>query len=546
MGQLYDKLTEYSKSDNYPFHMPGHKRQGDMGNVFDIDITEIDGFDNMHNPEDIIKSVLDEISAFYESDRTYFLVNGSTGGILAAISSVVKKGGKILVARNCHKSVYNAIYLNELMPVYVYPDMVFDGKSKANIINGGISPMVIEENLRSDNGLQAVVITSPTYEGIVSDVKEIANICHKYNVPLIVDEAHGAHFDMHDYFPKSALSMGADIVVQSLHKTLPSMTQTGLLHVKSKLVEKKNLEKFLSIYQTSSPSYVFMSSIERCLDEIMKYGDLYFEKYVEMVESFRKDCRKFTHIKLLDSRIKGSGNIFDMDRTRIVIFSVGGKLTGKELYNRLVYRYHIQMEMAAPGYVIAITSVKDTKEGFSRLFDALTEIDREMRIGKNLSKATKAYALENYGGKSKAYSANSVRGEESPEVRATDSEKDETKLIEEYSDIKAVVYDRISEIDNKETEYIGLANAVGKISADFVYIYPPGIPMVAPGEMINKSMVAVIENYLDCGFNVNGLTFEKTAVAVKRPKNPQVRVVKEDFKKVSMTEIFGRKVFAQI
>lgn len=532
MGKLFEKLIENSKSDMYPFHMPGHKRNDSRMDICGIDITEIDGFDNMHNPEGIIKDTLEDITRFYESDKSYFLVNGSTGGILAAISSVTEVGDKILVARNSHKAVYNAIYLRQLMPVYVYPDVVFDGlNNKANIINGGISPAAVYGLLKENPDVKAVVITSPTYEGLVSDVKKIAEICHSCNVPLIVDEAHGAHFDMHDYFPNSALSMGADIVIQSLHKTLPSLTQTGIIHVKSKLINKKKLEKFLSIYQTSSPSYVFMSSMENCIEEVMRKGSLMFDEYVDMVESFRTECRKLTHIKLLESGIKGKAHIYDIDKTRLVIFLNTNKMNGKELYNKLLYKYHIQMEMAALGYVIAITSVRDTKEGFDRLLNALIEIDRELRLGTNMNRVAQAYSISNLH----KPSVEAVK--DNLEWNEGNGESNIDEFIKNYREMKAIVYEKISDVDNQEVEILPLRQAVGKIAAEFIYVYPPGVPIIAPGEMISGENIGAIETYISNNLNIYGL---------EDIKKPAVKVVREAFKRMDITEVFGKKIYREI
>ena len=250
--RLYKKLEEYGKSDFYPFHMPGHKRnplavEGDF--PVERDITEIDGFDNLHHAEDILKRAQEDTARLYGVLESFYSINGSSGAILAAVSAAVDKGGQILVARNCHKAVYHAIYLRELSATYIYPHE--DPKLG---INGGISPGRVEMYLAENPDIQAVLITSPTYDGIVSDVARIAEIAHHYGVPLIVDEAHGAHFRFSDYFPVSAAQLGADVVINSVHKTLPCLTQTGVLHLCSDRVSRQKLKRILGIYQSSSPS----------------------------------------------------------------------------------------------------------------------------------------------------------------------------------------------------------------------------------------------------------------------------------------------------
>ena len=248
---LKEKLFEYGKGDVYPFHMPGHKRNTGLlpfPNPFEIDITEIDGFDNMHNAEDVIKDSMDRAARLYHSEHTFYLVNGSTSGILTGICGSTKKGDKILVARNCHKAVYNAIFLNELNPVYLYPQY-----DEENSIQCGYSAKYIEEMLTKNPDVKLVVLVSPTYEGVTSEVREIAEAAHKRGIPLLVDEAHGAHFGFSDRFPENSISQGADIVIHTVHKTLPAFTQTALLHVNSSIVNLERI-KYMSLIHISEPT----------------------------------------------------------------------------------------------------------------------------------------------------------------------------------------------------------------------------------------------------------------------------------------------------
>ena len=242
---LYDKLLKYRVSDYYPMHMPGHKRNKElltMVNPYSIDITEIDGFDNLHHAEEVLLQGMERAAALYKSHFTGYLVGGSTAAILTGISACTKKKDKILVARNSHKSVYHGIYLNELEPVYIYPQT-----EPQFGISGGIFPEKIEEMLIKHPDIKLVVLTSPTYEGILSDVKSIAEITHKYDVPLMVDEAHGAHLGFHPGFPKGSVGLGADIVIHSIHKTLPALTQSALIHVNGNLADVEEIKRYLAI-----------------------------------------------------------------------------------------------------------------------------------------------------------------------------------------------------------------------------------------------------------------------------------------------------------
>ena len=258
MKYLEEELKTLAESDMYPFHMPGHKRNMKLQvNPYAYDITEIDDFDNLHEAEGIIAQAQQRAAELFHAEKSFFLVNGSTCGILAAISAAVPKGGRILMARNCHKAAYHAAYLRGLQISYVYPVITQFG------IQGSIRVEDVAAALQEDASIQAVVITSPTYDGILSDIASIAELAHSYNIPLIVDEAHGAHLGFYSYFPQAAIQLGADVVIQSLHKTLPSFTQTAILHMNKGLVRQEDIIRFLSIYETSSPSYLFLAGIDR-------------------------------------------------------------------------------------------------------------------------------------------------------------------------------------------------------------------------------------------------------------------------------------------
>ena len=249
---LYDKLLKYSQTDYYGFHMPGHKRNKALMNCslpYELDITEIDGFDDLHHAKEILKEAQERAAQLYHADETCYLINGSTAGILSAVLGCTSKGDRILVARNCHKSVYHAVYMNELEPVYLYPQFYAEIE-----LNGPIDSESVRQALKQYEDIKAVVITSPTYDGVLSDVKAIAKVVHEKGIPLIVDEAHGAHFGLHPYFPDNSKKKGADVVIHSLHKTLPALTQPALIHMNGKLIDKRRTQQFLNMVKRSSTS----------------------------------------------------------------------------------------------------------------------------------------------------------------------------------------------------------------------------------------------------------------------------------------------------
>lgn len=464
---LDKQLKEYGKSDFYPFHMPGHKRRNlDAGNPYAIDITEIEGFDNLHEARGILKDAQQRAAKLYGAKESFYLVNGSTCGLLAAISATVKKRGKILVARNCHKAVYNGILLQELDAVYVYPRTTRLG------IQGEILPQDIQKELEAQKDIQAVLITSPTYDGIVSDVQEIAKIVHSYGIPLIVDGAHGAHLGFVGTFPANPITEGADVVIESVHKTLPSLTQTALLHLCSSRVSAERLQKYLSIYQTSSPSYVLMASIDKCIHYIEENGKKDLENLRNNLNHFYEKAKALTHLYILNKADIVPTEAYDFDDTKILIFSKSEKVSGMDLYQILLQKYHLQMEMVSGQYVLALCSLMDTQEGLQRLLRALEEIDNSGLF----METTK-----------------------------------EDKKIDLYSNIYRKQNQKlpIYKVEELKQQICSLEEAVGKIAGTYLYLYPPGIPIIVPGEEITKELCEDIKVCQKAGLTVEGLASEE-------------------------------------
>jgi len=423
-SNMYNELINLYKSDEYPLHMPGHKRAGGFGQLNDavkIDITEIDGYDDLYDASGIIKEALDRVTGIYNTKQSYFLVNGSTVGILTAIFSCTSDSGKVLVARNCHKSVYHGIEIRNLKADFIDPGQI-------NGIFNSVSAADVERCL-TNGSYEAVIITSPTYEGNVSDIEKIAEVCHRFLVPLIVDEAHGAHFIFSERFPESAVKY-ADIVIQSTHKTLPALTQTGLLHFNSELISREKIEKYLQIFQTSSPSYVLMTSIDECMKELVNQGEKIWDNFFCNINDFRDKVSHLNHLCVLESD----------DACKIVVSTANTNINGVQLQKILLDRYHIQMEMASATYIIAIVTCNDSREGFDRFANALIEIDNE--IG------------------------------------------------EKHSDLA----------DSSEFDHL-----LNTEARDYIYIYPPGIPIAVPGQRIDENILSTIKEYYQAGLKVRGI-----------------------------------------
>ena len=460
MSNLQEKLEEYYNEDYLPMHMPGHKRNVKLLGEklpYKIDITEIDGFDDLHHAEGLIKDIEDKAKRIYGSKRSFILINGSTCGILAGIRAAVNFGDKVLVARNCHKSVYNAIEINGLDPIYMLPKIGSDG------IDRNIDSNEVEEKLKENKDIKLVILTSPTYEGVINDISSIVSIAHKYNVPVLVDEAHGAHLRfMEGLKDKEALNSGADIVIQSLHKTLPSLTGTALLHIQGDLVKEENVARELAIFETSSPSYILMSSIEACLDIIESKGKELFKEYQNNLKYFYNEAKNLKNLKILGNEIDNK-DYYDFGK--IVIKTNKTNITGKELSDILRKEYKIELEMSSINYALAMTSICDNKENFERLIDALKKIDGSLEEKKEIS--------NNY---------------------------DIILPKKEISILEA--------IKNNNSEFKDYNELKGRISKEYIWVYPPGIPLITPGEVINDDIIRKIEEFGKSGIEVR-TTFDK-------------------------------------
>ena len=469
---LLEKLQAYADMDYYPFHMPGHKRRMPCGpeeyrGVSRMDITEIDGFDNLHDAEGILKKSMEQAAEVFGARHALFSVNGSSAGILTAVSAAVPFGGTILTARNCHKAVYHAIYLRRLKPVFLYPDTV-DHFGIADAIR----PEQVKEALIRHPDIKAVLLTSPTYDGIVSDVEAIAQIAHEKGIPCIVDAAHGAHFGFHPGFPESVNRQGADLVIASLHKTLPALTQTAMVFANSDRVSWEEVERFSRIYQTSSPSYLLMGSIDACTAYLKEQEENLWDEIFLALDDFFQKTKKLHLFEIItkDKLIQAGSCMKDFDVGKLLISTKKAGISGHALYRRLLENAHLQMEMAADTYVTAILSCCDKKEGLDRLASALIQIESKL-----------------------------------------DAEGSFFEEEERIKQMPAEVYPQpeeaipMAEALDGAKEKVPFSDAEGRISGTWINLYPPGIPLILPGERISKQVLTLIDSYRRQGLSVQGI-----------------------------------------
>jgi len=455
---LDEKLQAYAYSDFYPFHMPGHKRHSlrEM-NPYQWDITEIDGFDNLHHATDIIEKLQQDWAALYGCDRAYILVNGTTCGNEAAIFAATKPQDTVIVGRGCHKSVYHAMALRRLQPVYLMPTIGADGIPHPHTL------AQVEAAIEAHPEATAVILTSPTYEGLCADIAAIAKRVHAADMTLVVDAAHGAHFGLQEDFPQNPIHEGADAVVVSLHKTLPTFTQTACLlwHQKSR-IHPERIQKYLGYFESSSPSYLLMASTAIAVDYLRREGHGQMTVFANRLKLFRQ---RMQELKQLTVELAEQG----ADPSKIVIRGRNRNYQGERLMNYLRENAHLELEMATPTYALAMTSIMDSEEGFCRLEQGLMALDQEVGT-----------------------------------MEATLTLGDVEEMYLRERNVRKPLWEAV------EAESIAcpLQQAVGKIAGGFINLYPPGIPVYAPGEQLTAEGVRTIVQAQKAGYQVDGVTEE--------------------------------------
>jgi len=452
-------LMEHKDRSPVSFHMPGHKGSGIyrengyggfLDNIMDCDITEIPGADKLFQAEGPILEVMARYKALYNSAESYLLVNGSSGGLIAAILTAVPRDGKLIMARNCHKSIFNALSLGGISPVYAYPEIVEE--------YGILGEVKVEEIIRcmdENPDAQAVILPSPNYYGICSDIKTIAEEVHKRGKVLIVDQAHGAHLNFFNAygiegFPLCAENSGADMVVCSIHKTLASFTQTALLNLCSDRVDKYDLEDRLQAIESSSPSYIMMSSLDINADLLEKQGERLMKEWAgNLTWFYNAAAAEVPGLRIMRHPM--------LDSTKLNLDMSSYGLDGNQLEEFLMEK-DIFVELVTGNIVMCMTGIGNRRCDFERLLEALKELAGGRRLTESVPVQPKAV----------------------------------TTCLE------------LTDVPSRK-ERIPLEDAAGRVCASSVIPYPPGIPIVCPGEIFDEEVIAYIKQRRAAQENVIGL-----------------------------------------
>ncbi|MBV5121389.1 aminotransferase class I/II-fold pyridoxal phosphate-dependent enzyme [Bacillus halotolerans] len=457
---LYHALIQHARRNSHSFHVPGH-HNGDVffdeaktiyNPLLTIDLTELSGLDDLHHPSGVIKEAQDLVSQLYGSAESFFLVNGTTVGNLAMILSVCDPGDTILIQRNCHKSVFHAVDLAEAEPIYLAPDIDEIMHVPTHVPLG-----TIKEALKAYPNAKGLVLTNPTYYGHSADLTEIISEAHQYGIPVLVDEAHGAHFVLGEPFPASALQMGADIVVQSAHKTLPAMTMGSYLHLNSNKIERNRVADYLNRLQSSSPSYPIMASLD--LARAYLQHMIEEQKLPDVLQHIQSIKQTFDSLGYAEA-VEPANQRITTDPLKLTIRSKCGH-SGFTL-QKILERVNIFTELADENQVLLVLPLGGKQRIDS---ETIKKIDQE--------------------------------------IEKTPSDEMNVSPEWEAQPITVMPYPK-KVLNTLQKEYVGFDKAAGRLNAEDVIPYPPGIPMIMAGERITRESVQKLSRLISMKTHVQG------------------------------------------
>ncbi|KRD82454.1 arginine decarboxylase [Bacillus sp. Root147] len=464
---LFTALLEHANKNPIQFHIPGHKKGNGMDpefkefigeNALSIDLINIAPLDDLHQPRGIIKQAQDLAAEAFGADHTFFSIQGTSGVIMAMIMSVCGPCDKIIVPRNVHKSIMSGIVLTGATPIFIHPQVDPDLG-----ISHGVPPESIEKALKQHPDAKAVLVINPTYFGIAGDLRKIVEITHSYNIPVLVDEAHGVHIHFHDELPLSAMQAGADMAATSVHKLGGSMTQSSILNVQGKLVSPERIQAILSMLTTTSTSYILLASLDAARKSLATEGQALLEGTIRMAEKARVLINEIDYLYCVGREILDTPATYAIDSTKIIVSVKKLGITGYAVEKWLREKFNIEVEMSDLYNILCIITPGDKEEDLLRLVYALRELSIEFKHQSDLHVNTAV-------------------------------------LLPDIPVLALTPRDAFY----AETEVVSFEESVGRIIAEFVMVYPPGIPIFIPGEIITEENLLYTKKNIEAGLPVQG------------------------------------------
>ncbi len=465
---LFSGLVEHAKKNPIQFHIPGHKKGTGMDpefrnyigeNALSIDLINIGPLDDLHHPKGIIKEAQDLAAKAFGADHTFFSVQGTSGAIMTMVMAVCGPGEKIIVPRNVHKSVMSAIVFSGAVPIFIHPEV-----DKELGISHGITTDAVERALQQHPDAKGVLVINPTYFGISADLSKIVELAHSYDVPVLVDEAHGVHIHFHEELPLSAMQAGADMAATSVHKLGGSMTQSSILNVREGLVNVNRIQSILSMLTTTSTSYLLLASLDVARKRLATEGHDIIDQAIKLANKTRKRINEIEHLYCVGEEILGTKATFDADPTKLIISTKNLSINGYDVEKWLREKYNIEVELSDLYNILCIITPGDSDKETDILVDALKDLSQ-------------AFGLD---------------------------ESNPHNHKEVYLPDIPVLAIAPREAFYSETEVVPFEESAGRVIAEFIMVYPPGIPIFTPGEIITEDNLRYIQMNIEAGLPVQG------------------------------------------
>ncbi|NER93073.1 MAG: aminotransferase class I/II-fold pyridoxal phosphate-dependent enzyme [Symploca sp. SIO1B1] len=474
---LLTTLQASAQRRHAPFYTPGHKRGQGVSqlladwwgkSVFQADLPELPELDNLFAPTGVIQEAQQLAAEAFGAEKTWFLINGSTVGVMAAILATCGTGDKIILPRNVHQCAIEGLVLSGAIPVFVNPE--YDPNA---YLANSITPAALAKALEQHPDTKAVMIVYPTYHGVCGDIEAIAQLVHQHNIPLLVDEAHGAHFAFHPELPTSALAAGADLAVQSTHKVLGAMTQASMLHLQGNRIDPQKLSQALQLLQSTSPSYLLLASLDAARQQMALYGEKLMSRTLELATQARNQISQIANLSVLEAANTPGFKALDHTRLTVKVSDLG--LSGFEVDQVFHQQLGVTAELPTLPNLTFLISLGSTEADIEQLVQAFTKITQDDYLS-----------------------------------QITGSLQD---LLEKWSEQLLFIHPSsfiiCPALSPREaffapTETIPVEKTPDRISAEFVCPYPPGIPALMPGEMINPAAIEYLQQVLILGGEITG------------------------------------------
>ncbi|WP_339062205.1 aminotransferase class I/II-fold pyridoxal phosphate-dependent enzyme [Tepidibacillus marianensis] len=463
---LFTAVVEHAKRNPIQLHIPGHKKGQGMDeefrkfigeNALSIDLINIAPLDDLHHPHGIIKEAQELAAEAFGADYTFFSVQGTSGAIMAMIMSVVGPKDKIIVPRNVHKSVMSAIIYAGATPIFVHPEM----DPKIGIAHG-ITPNSVKKALEQHSDAKAVLVINPTYYGISGHLREIVEVVHEYEIPVLVDEAHGVHIHFHDELPLSAMQARADMAATSVHKLGGSLTQSSILNIRGNLINPMHVQTVMSMLTTTSTSYILLASLDTARRNLAINGKRLLDETIHLAQHTRKQLNEIPGLYCLGDEVLGTEATYDYDPTKILISVKDLGITGYDVEKWLRKNYNIEVELSDLYNILSIITPGDRSEDIQKFVTAMKTL----------------------------------------------SEQHQHRIVEKHLEVQLPKIPDLAmsprDAFYAETDIIPLNQSVGHVIAEFVMVYPPGIPILLPGEIITQDNINFIHQNLAAGLPVQG------------------------------------------